>query len=152
MAADTSCDSWPVAEEPEDARNPDHAAVRRLLDEVAQDQREGWVFNPVMRGNHQGRYTTHRVGQIITEIGKAAGIVVNEFGKFASAHDAAHSGSNLPMPVSPRDLQAIMRHSSFKTTEKYYLRHRAADQAERLAKYLGKPQREVASEPAAVQA
>ncbi len=32
----------------------------------------------------------------------------------------------------------IMRHRHFSTTEKYYLTHRAADQAERIAQVLNK--------------
>jgi hypothetical protein len=38
--------------------------------------------------------------------------------------------------IPPRDLQAIMRHASLATTEKYYLRHRASEQADRIASYL----------------
>ena len=56
--------------------------------------------------------------------------------------------ASLPVPTTcaerlanaglpPRDLQAIMRHANLATTEKYYLRHRAVEQAERIAMYLG---------------
>ena len=35
------------------------------------------------------------------------------------------------------DLQGIMRHRHFGTTEKYYLKQNAADQAQRIAEKLG---------------
>jgi len=112
-----------------------------FVDEIPEEQRTGWIFNPTKRGSHKGRYTVHRVGQIITEVGKAANVVVSERGKPASAHDLRRSfGQRMAdAGLPPRDLQAIMRHASITTTERYYLRHRAVDQAERIAKYLGTP-------------
>ena len=60
--------------------------------------------------------------------------------KPASAHDLRRSfGQRLAdAGVLPRDLQSIMRHQHFSTTERYYLTHRAADQAERIAQVLTK--------------
>ena len=40
--------------------------------------------------------------------------------------------------VPVRLLQKMMRHSSFTTTEQFYLRDRVQDQARQLAVYLGK--------------
>lgn len=110
-----------------------------LLDEVADDDREGWIFNPAPRRKWDRRLTSDQAGRIITDIGQEAGIVVNEAGKFASAHDLRRSfGQRMAdAGIPPRDLQAIMRHSSITTTEKYYLRHRASEQADRIAVYLG---------------
>jgi integrase len=118
-----------------------------LLDEVPNDQRTGWVFNPGHLGNRKARYTSHSVGQIITRIGKATGVILNGEGKAPSAHDLRRTfGQQLAdAGVPPRDLQSIMRHSSFKTTEKYYLRHQAVEQAERLAQYLGDDRQESSS-------
>ena len=76
----------------------------------------------------------------MSKIGKAAGVIVNKAeGKFASAHDLRRTfGQELAdAGLPPRDLQAIMRHANLATTEKYYLRHRAVEQAERIAMYLG---------------
>jgi integrase len=90
-----------------------------------------------MRGT--GRYRdVKRVGRIITAIGKAAGIVVNGEGKSASAHDLRRSfGQRLAdAGIPPRDLQSIMRHSRLETTQRYYLKHNAADQSKRIAERL----------------
>ncbi|MDP6554896.1 MAG: site-specific integrase, partial [Pirellulaceae bacterium] len=97
------------------------------------------VFNPTKRRG-QGRYTDLRqVGRVISKIGRAAEVFVTDDGKPASAHDLRRSfGQRMAdAGLPPRDLQAIMRHSSMATTEKYYLTNRASDQAERIAKYLG---------------
>jgi len=113
-----------------------------LLDEVPDDRRTGWIFDPKPRRNGwKGRLKVGTIGPIITDIGEKAGVVVSEDGKFASAHDLRRSfGQRMAdAGLPPRDLQAIMRHSSITTTERYYLRHRAVDQAERIAQYLGTP-------------
>ncbi len=109
-----------------------------LLDEVPDEDRTGWIFNPEPRRKWNRRLSTKHVGRIITDIGEEAGIVVNEDNKFASAHDLRRSfGQRMAdAGMAPRDLQAIMRHSSLATTEKYYLRHRAVEQADRIAKQL----------------
>ena len=110
-----------------------------LLGETPADDRTGYVFNPTKRRG-QGRYTDLRqVGRVISKIGRAAEVFVTDDGKPASAHDLRRSfGQRMAdAGLPPRDLQAIMRHSSMATTEKYYLTNRASDQAERIAKYLG---------------
>jgi len=111
-----------------------------LLDEVPDDQRTGWVFNPAPLRSWNRRLTPEQAGRIISEIGEKAGVIVSDSGKFASAHDLRRSfGQRMADAGIPtRDLQAIMRHASITTTEKYYLRHRAADQAERIAMYLNR--------------
>ena len=60
-------------------------------------------------------------------------------GKPASAHDLRRSfGQQLAdASVPPRELQSIMRHSRLETTERYYLKHNAAEQSKRLADRLG---------------
>jgi integrase len=111
---------------------PDFA---RLLDEVPVEQRSGYVFNPQKRRG-AGRYSDPKdVGRVITAIGKQAGVYVNET-KPASAHDLRRSfGQRLAdAGVSPRDLQAIMRHREFSTTQRFYLKDEAADQAERISR------------------
>jgi integrase len=110
-----------------------------LIDEVPNESRSGWVFNPSPRRG-SGRLTADQVERIISELGKEAEVFVTAEGKPASAHDLRRSfGQRMAdAGLPPRDLQAIIRHASLATTEKYYLRHRAADQAERIARYLAR--------------
>ncbi len=114
---------------------PEFAA---LLDEVPAEQRTGFVFSPrKLQGD--GRYhTPENVGRAISAMGKQAGVLVNA-SKFASADDLRRSfGQRLAdAGVTIRDLQAIMRHRNFSTTERYYLKQNAAEQAQRIAEKLG---------------
>jgi len=118
---------------------PTVPAFGQLIDTTPADQREGWIFNPApLRDDWKRRLTADQVGRIVSKIGEKAGVVVNDDGKFASANDLRRSlGQRMAEAgVSREDLQAIMRHRDFRTTEKYYLRDRAVSQAERIAKYL----------------
>ena len=105
---------------------PDFA---KLLASVPIDNRTGWIFEPQkLRG--AGRFTSMRqVGRVITKIGKAAQVSVNDEGKPASAHDLRRSfGQRLAdAGMAPTDLQTIMRHSTFATTKKYYLKANAIE-------------------------
>jgi integrase len=64
-----------------------------LLLKTPDDQRAGWVFNPLSLDSRAGRKSRDSrpqvgwVGKVISDIGEKAGIVVNTDGKFASAHD-----------------------------------------------------------------
>ncbi len=116
-----------------------------LLDEVPNEQRDGWIFNPApLRDKWLGRLTSDQVGRIISDIGEEAGIVVKEAsapdgtGKYASAQDLRRSfGQRMAdAGLPPHDLQSIMRHSPITTTKKYYLRHRAGEQAKCIAEIL----------------
>ena len=64
-----------------------------------------------------------RTSEMISEIGKRAGVVVNKVeGKFASAHDLRRAfGTRWAPRVKPLTLKSLMRHSSISTTEKYYV-------------------------------
>ena len=70
-------------------------------------------------------------GRIVGDIGAAAG--VNK-----GAHDIRRGfGQRLAdLGVPPRDLQLMMRHRDFKTTEAYYLKSDAATTSKRLAEIL----------------
>jgi hypothetical protein len=117
---------------------PTIPAFAAPLEETPEVQRTGFVFSPA-RERGEGRYAdVKRVGRIITAIGREAGVTVNANGKPASAHDLRRSfGQRLADAGVPmRELQSIMRHARFETTEKYYLKHNAADQAKRLADRL----------------
>lgn len=109
-----------------------------VVDEIEHERRTGWVFNPAPLGHSQRRLSKRWVEKVISKIGKAAGVVVSDNGKPASAHDLRRTfGQRMAdAGLPPRDLQAIMRHESLATTEKYYLRHRATEQAERIARIL----------------
>lgn len=116
----------------------------------AMPERTGWIFNPRTRQprKDRGRLTHQQVGRIISIIGKEAKVKVNASGKPASAHDLRRSfGQRMAdAGLPPRDLQAIMRHASFTTTESYYLRDKAQDQGKRIAEYLGTVTKKPASE------
>lgn len=110
-----------------------------LLDSVPESQRTGWVFNPG-RQRGEGRLNdARRVGRIISRIGEAAEVYVNDDEKPASAHDIRRSfGQRLAdAGVPPLLLQSTMRHTDLATTQKYYLRSDAAKETEQLGAYLG---------------
>ena len=88
----------------------------------------------------QGARDPRHVGKVVSRIGDEAEVYVTSSGKPASAHDLRRSfGQRLAdSGVLLRDLQALMRHADFRTTEKYYLKDRAADQAARIASVLVK--------------
>jgi integrase len=71
--------------------------------------------------------TEHRVGEIVSTIGRAAGVKVNtdpKTGKvkFASAHDLRRSfGERWASRVMPQVLMELMRHESIETTMKFYV-------------------------------
>ena len=127
---------------------PTTPAFTALLEGI--QNRTGWIFNPPARRQRrgQGRLTAEHVGRIITLFGIEAKVKVNAEGKPASAHDLRRSfGQRMAdAGLPPRDLQAIMRHASFTTTEAYYLRDRAQDQGQRIAAYLGTGTKKPAAE------
>lgn len=124
---------------------PTTPAFAALLE--AMPERRGWIFNPSPRRGKQ-RLSAKQVGRIISAIGKEAKVKVNAAGKPASAHDLRRSfGQRMAdAGLPPRDLQVIMRHSSFTTTEAYYLRDRVQDQGRRIAEYLGTLMKKPAAE------
>ena len=75
---------------------------------------------------------------------------MNAAGKPASAHDLRRSfGQRMAdAGLPPRDLQPIMQHASFTTTEAYYLKDKAQDQGQRIAMYLGIPTKKPAEQEA----
>src|SRR5262245_59744978 len=79
------------------------------------DQRTGRVF-PIT-GANGGALSENKAGQIISEIGEFAGVVVDKAaGKFASAHDLRRSfASRWSTKVMPAVLKEQMRHCSIKT-------------------------------------
>ncbi len=89
--------------------------------------------NALRKGSHRRqvkeRMSVERVGRIIGDIGKQAGIVVRTTSvngkkqiKFASAHDLRRGCAQrlINAGVSAETLKVIMRHREFSTTERYY--------------------------------
>lgn len=107
----------------------------KLLLEVPEPQRTGWVFNPVSLQTKFGkkvrfdRPDSEWVGKVIARIGHKAEVVVepgNEATsrkpKYASAHDLRRScGDRLRNAgVPPLIICRILRHSSWETTRRHY--------------------------------
>lgn len=69
-----------------------------------------------------------KVSMRITDLGQAAGVIVNDQGKFGSAHDFRRAfGTRWAMKVRPVTLQRLMRHKSMETTLRYYVGLTSAD-------------------------
>ena len=84
------------------------------------------------------RLTERHVGRVISEIGEAAGIIVQQEDKrtgkrlkYASAHDLRRGCAErlINLGVSAETLKVVFRHSSFATTEKFYGASRSAQAA-----------------------
>lgn len=74
------------------------------------------------------------IGKRISDIGEAAGVVVNRRGdqvKHATAHDLRRSfGTRWASRVVPAVLKELMRHASIRTTEQYYVELHAEQTAD----------------------
>ncbi len=99
-----------------------------LLAETPPEERAGPVF--VLSGTRikAQRPKARRVSEIISAIGKKAGVVVHvaptdpEKVKYASAHDFRRAfGERWAARVMPKQLQELMRHESIETTLRYYV-------------------------------
>ena len=95
-----------------------------LLGAISETERTGPVF-PL--NGRQGRYGRHRVSKIVSQIGKAAGVLVSTHPitgkqKFASAHDLRRAfGERWAIQVMPAVLKELMRHESIDTTMRFYV-------------------------------
>lgn len=146
-----SWDEGPVQVDLEGGRRPllrfraeGHKARRDQLTPIAPDfarwlartpdaDRHGRVLP--LRSARDGRLiTSHkRVGRVLSQVGRAAGVVVNEDGKHASAHDFRRAfGTRWAARVRPITLKALMRHRSLETTLRYYVDQDASDVADEL--------------------
>jgi len=106
-----------------------------LLLETPVEERTGWIFSPMSLQLRLGRKVRHErpdaewVGKVISRIGKAARILVEQADeqtgrpvKYATAHDLRRScGERLrEAGVPPLVICRVMRHSSWETTRKHY--------------------------------
>ena len=123
---------------------PDFA---QFLLQTPRAARTGLVFQLAGQYTH-AQMTARRIGRVISEIGRRAGVVVRKTeGKFASAHDLRRSfGTRWAPRVKPATLQLLMRHRSIETTLKYYVAQDADEIADELWKAFSDKEREKTSE------
>lgn len=105
-----------------------------FLERTPRSKRTGFVFHPLTYppGKQVGEWRPRpqHIGRIVTAIGKAAGILVNET-KYASAQDFRRSfGFRWAKRVLPSVLKELMRHSDIQTTMQFYVGILADDAAE----------------------
>ena len=123
-----------------------------VLLETPSEQRTGWVFDPLslqlrlVRKVQHERPAAEWVGRVVSRIGEAAGIVVEQADehtgrpiKYATAHDLRRScGERLrDAGVPPLVICRVMRHSSWETTRKHYAPGDIQRDAEVLRDVLG---------------
>lgn len=90
------------------------------LAETPPEHRHGLVA-PLRRQTGKP-FDADKASRVISEIGEAAGIRVNDKGKVASAHDFRRSfGTRWAMKVRPVTLQRMMRHKRLETTMAFYV-------------------------------
>lgn len=105
---------------------PDFAS---WLERTPPEDRKGLVA-PVL-GDRKTPLGWEAIGKGLTAIGEAAKIVVNDDGKFASAHDLRRAfGVEWSKKVRPLTLKKLMRHRSLETTLKFYVGLDSADASE----------------------
>ncbi len=93
-----------------------------LLESVPEAQRRGRVFKLLDIDGTLLPASRTKVGKLVTAIGKSAGVVVNDKGKKASAHDLRRAfGQRWSLHVMPAVLRELMRHTDINTTMKYYV-------------------------------
>ncbi len=114
-----------------------------FLSKTPEADRHGPIFKPQQKkteggGRKVARVGVDRAGHVISEIGRAAGVVVRADAKtgkvkHASAHDLRRSfGERWAGRIMPADLKELMRHESIDTTLRYYV----GNNARRTAKTL----------------
>ena len=125
----------------EDRLLPMAPEFAEFLLKTPEADRTGPVFNPKPKRTKGPRLTAHRVGELVSDIGKMANVKVAtkdvvEDGKetkkvkYASAHDLRRSfGERWATRVMPVVLQELMRHDSIDTTMRYYVGRNAQSTA-----------------------
>jgi integrase len=108
-----------------------------FLLETPPEHRTGPVFRLIRRIGQTERLGARQVSKIVSEIGKAAGVIVQvdaknpDKKKYASAHDLRRAfGERWAARIMPAQLKELMRHESIETTLRYYVGTNAARTAE----------------------
>ena len=96
--------------------------VAEMLEAIPEAERTGYVF-ALPKATRAGRLVKDTVGGLVADIGRAAGVVVDEASdKHATAHDYRRAfGTRWAKRVMPAVLKRIMRHKDIATTLKYYV-------------------------------
>jgi integrase len=100
----------------------------QFLDSVPAEARRGRVFAPIAKQPGAPTPQSHRIGEIISAIGKMAVVVVDSDPytgapkKYATAHDLRRAfGQRWAHRVPAATLMELMRHESIETTKKFYI-------------------------------
>lgn len=133
-------------------------AFEALLEETPAISRKGWVFQPLSLQLQLGRPiqverpNSEWVGKVVSRIGKAADIIVEDADertgrpiKYASAHDLRRScGERLRNAgVPPLVICRVMRHESWETTRKHYAPGDVQQDASVLRATLARPSQDL---------
>lgn len=132
-------DEFPLLRIPAEYQKADRDTLTPIMPDFAafllrtpQAERHGPVFRPMMPGGI-ARYD--QAGKMVSLIGELAGVKVYTHPKtgkvkYGSCHDLRRSyGTRWSRVVSASELQSLMRHADYHTTEAYYVDERAVDQA-----------------------
>ena len=110
-----------------------------FLEATPDGDRFGRIFGPL--GTRSDHLTSGRICRIISAIGEAAAVKVQERGekvKYASAHDLRRAfGLRWSRRVMPAQLRELMRHESIETTMKFYVGQNAESTAATLWEAVG---------------
>lgn len=100
-----------------------------MLEAIPVARRHGRVFSPRPSTHRNPGRTVPIIGNVISRIGKRAGVVVDEdTGKAATAHDYRRAfGTRWSKRVMPAVLKRLMRHKDIDTTLRYYVDSDAED-------------------------
>ena len=121
-----------------DREHPMAPEFARLLEEVPKERRKGFVFRLYGRGHARTRLLPRAVSEIVSNIGKAAGVKVYTHPitgevKYLSAHDLRRTfGDRWAARVMPPQLMELMRHQNIETTLRYYVGVNAQENAQRI--------------------
>ena len=98
------------------------------------------VEGPQAKRKRGTRLSAHRVGELVSDIGREAGVKVATNAqkgniKYASAQDLRRSfGERWATRIMPPDLMILMRHESISTTMRYYVGRNAQNTVGRSSK------------------
>ena len=116
--------------------HPITSDFQAFLQQTPQNQRTGWVFNPI--GNTGERVSQSTMERNLRKTGCKANVRVSDSGEkvsYAGCHTLRRSfGTRWSSQVTPSILKQLMRHKSITTTERYYVSHSLENIAEVLAK------------------